>query len=284
MKKILKLILFILFIQFIVRFIIWEYDSDPDTAIKMIAIMLFIVLFIVFLKRISNLDHTYGYIDNKKITKDNTLIFRDIPFNGNVLYASALISMNNNIMSYNMVNVLGAIVLKWIRDNKVSYNKDTKIIDLNSNLVFDNYIENGLYNRLYVASKDGLLSAREMREWISKNRNRCIDLVRYINSNEIARLQKEGHIYNRKNRNECKRPVVMDDKIYEDTKKLYGLKMFLDNFSQMNTKEVIDVKIWDDYLMFAYLLGVADKVLNQFKKMYPNYIDKINFSNSFFEE
>ena len=45
----------------------------------------------------------------------------------------------------------------------------------------------------------------------------------------------------------------MDDMIYSETVKLYGLKCFLEEFSKINTKEVIEVKLWDEYLMFAYI-------------------------------
>ena len=61
----------------------------------------------------------------------------------------------------------------------------------------------------------------------------------------------------------------MDDKIYEDSKKLYGLKLFLQEFSRIDTKEVLEVHLWDEYLMFAYLFGIADKVAKQLKNMYP---------------
>ena len=37
----------------------------------------------------------------------------------------------------------------------------------------------------------------------------------------------------------------------------------------MDTKEVLEVHIWDEYLMFAYLFGIADKVAKQLKNMYP---------------
>ena len=64
----------------------------------------------------------------------------------------------------------------------------------------------------------------------------------------------------------------MDDTIYEESKKLFGLKEFFKEFSSMDEKEVIEVKLWDEYLMFAYLFGMADKVANQLKKLYPEVI------------
>ena len=38
----------------------------------------------------------------------------------------------------------------------------------------------------------------------------------------------------------------------------------------MEEKEHIDVKLWDEYLIFAELFGIADKVREEFKKLYPD--------------
>ena len=57
--------------------------------------------------------------------------------------------------------------------------------------------------------------------------------------------------------------------------------MFLEDFSSINTKEVIDVHLWDEYLMFAYLFGIADKVAKQLKNMYPEYIENLDNSIDF---
>ena len=61
----------------------------------------------------------------------------------------------------------------------------------------------------------------------------------------------------------------MSEKIYDDSVKLYGLKLFLQEFSRIDTREVMEVNLWDEYLMFAYLFGIADKVAKQLKNMYP---------------
>ena len=42
----------------------------------------------------------------------------------------------------------------------------------------------------------------------------------------------------------------------------------------MNTKETIEVHIWDEYLMFAYLFGIADKVAQQLKNLYPELLEQ----------
>ena len=69
----------------------------------------------------------------------------------------------------------------------------------------------------------------------------------------------------------------MDDTIYNEAVKLYGLKRFLDEFSRMDTKEVLEVKLWDEYLMYAYIFGIADKVAKQLKNLYPEVIQEYNY-------
>ena len=47
----------------------------------------------------------------------------------------------------------------------------------------------------------------------------------------------------------------------------------------MKKKDHIEVHVWEEYLMFAELLGVADKVREQFSKLYPNYKDSQLFNS-----
>ena len=56
-----------------------------------------------------------------------------------------------------------------------------------------------------------------------------------------------------------------------------GLKLFLEEFSNIDTKEVLEVHLWDEYLMFAYLFGIADKVAKQLKNMYPEVLMQEEF-------
>ena len=58
-----------------------------------------------------------------------------------------------------------------------------------------------------------------------------------------------------------------------------GLKNFFNDLGNMKEKEVIDVKMWEEYLMYAQIFGVADKVAKQFKEMYPNVITDESYNN-----
>ncbi len=227
----------------------------------------------------------YGYKDNKTIDKKNTPMFRDIPCKKDIYYANALINLNN--FDYKETNIFGAILLKWIRQGKISFtsdttgifNKETSVINLTLNPQFDLPLEKELFDIMYEASKDGLLESKELEKWAKKHYEKFLSLFKRIGDTKIDELKANHHIYRRTTKEECKKINVMDDMIYNDSKELYGLKLFLKEFSDMKNKEAIEVKLWDEYLMFAYLFGMADKVAKQFKNLYPEIIEEMQANN-----
>ena len=235
----------------------------------------------------------YGYINNKVINKKNTNFYRDIPCNKDIYYANTLTNLNKNIFnSYKETNIFGAIILKWVKEEKIKFitstsgifNKETSSIDLTLNPSFDNPLEKELFDIMYTASKDGILETKELEKWCKNNYTKFFDLFKRINIVEIEKLKNSNHIYKRVNKDECKCKNVMDDTIYEDSSKLYGLKLYLDEFSSINTKEVMEVHLWDEYLMFAYIFGIADKVAKQLKNLYPEVLvnNNIDFDTLIF--
>ena len=266
----------------------YDYYDEPSLIEKVInfifnAISFLIPLIVIIVSSVMVAKSGYGYKNNKTIDKKNVPMFREIPCNKNIYYANALIKLNN--FDYKETNIFGAIILKWLRNNKISFinkevgifNKETTVIDLTKNPVFDNELEKELFDVMYKASNDGMLETKELEKWARKNYSKFFGLFTRIENKEIDRLKSENHIYKRTTKEECKKTNVMDDVIYEDSIKLYGLKLFLKEFSSLDTKEAIEVHLWDEYLMFAYLFGIADKVAKQLKNMYPEVLQQDNF-------
>lgn len=50
---------------------------------------------------------------------------------------------------------------------------------------------------------------------------------------------------------------------------LVEFRDFLQDFTLSNEREAGEVALWRDYLVFAALFGIADKVAKQFEKLYP---------------
>ncbi len=177
-------------------------------------------------------------VNNKTIDKKNTPMFREIPCNKDIYYANTLIKINN--FGYKESNIFGAIILKWVKANKIEFknektgifNKESGIIDLTKNPQFDNFYEKELFDMMYEASKDGILETREFEKWCKSNYSEFLDLFEKIENKKVNELKEEGHIYKRTNRHECKKKNVMDDKIYEDSTQLIttreGLHKYID--------------------------------------------------------
>ena len=266
----------------------FQYDYGTNDKFDFFAIFfsfisfLFPVFIFLIIFIIASSDG-YGYINNKIINKKNTPMFREIPCNKDIYYANALIKLNN--FDYKESNIFGAIILKWVKEGKIKFkneekglfNKKTSMIDLTDKPVFDNKYEKEIFDIMYEASNDGILEPKELEKWCRKNYSKFFGIFKRIVNEKIQQLKLDGYIYKRKNKQECKKKNVMNEKIYNDSSKLYGLKLYLKEFSNMNTKEVMDVHIWDEYLMFAYLFGMADKVAKQLEHLYPDVIKDLDF-------
>ena len=61
-----------------------------------------------------------------------------------------------------------------------------------------------------------------------------------------------------------------------------GLKRYMENFSLLDEREVPELVLWEEYMVFATAFGIADKVLSQLKVKYPEVLDEYgNFNSSY---
>lgn len=54
---------------------------------------------------------------------------------------------------------------------------------------------------------------------------------------------------------------------------LQGLKKYMEEFSMIDDKTVPELVLWEKYLVYATVFGIADKVLRQLKVVYPQITD-----------
>lgn len=60
----------------------------------------------------------------------------------------------------------------------------------------------------------------------------------------------------------------------EEAEKWHGLKRFMESYSLLDEKDIPDIVLWEKYLVYATVFGVADKIINKVKKYYPDF-DKL---------
>ena len=69
---------------------------------------------------------------------------------------------------------------------------------------------------------------------------------------------------------------VLTQKGIEQKEQWKGLKKYMEDFSMLDRREVPELVIWEKYLVFATVFGVADKVIKQLKIVYPNLDEMTN--------
>lgn len=250
----------------------------------------FVILFIVIMVSSNNKKCDFSSTGNK-VRKD-VPNFREIPCNKDI-FRAYWVACNYNLVK-KKEDFLGTVLLKWIHDGNVRVEKivkngmfkekvDDNIIFINSP-VNTNQLEVRLYNYMYEASKDGKLEANEFKKWCSRNYSKMFKWFDDIVEFQTKMLVNEGKAQYVEKRS-CKifkyHVYQIDDSMMEEAEQLAGLKKFLKEFTLIKEREPIEVNLWNEYLMYAQIFGIADEVAKQFKKLYPEVItdmDRMGYS------
>ena len=225
----------------------------------------------------------------KKLPRDVNM-FRDIPCNKDI-FRAYWVAYNYNLMK-KQTDFLGAILLKWLKQKHIEIKsnekgifkkEETSIVFVNGN-GFDTPLETTLYDYMYKASHDGILESREFEKWCKNNYKKILDWFGKVLDYESRELMQEGMLTKT-----TKKVLFFDTTIYEvnprmmdEAIKMKGLKEFFNYFKNMDDKEAIEVMLWEEYLMYAQLFGVADEVAKQFKKLYPDVITDYDYESVIF--
>ncbi len=185
--------------------------------------------------------------------------FRDVPVGGDLREASNIlrafsgktITENQNLIAAYMMRLFykGAFSLVPQSGSNVAFKIGQ--LDLQSDSVSD--MDLSLESELFeffkeAAGNDTILQKKELRRWADRNAKR---------------------IYNWQNK-------IPDGKTLKtlqpsDVQEVFGLKKFLKDFTLIKDRGTVEVKLWNNYLIFASLYGIADQVYKDFKKVCPEY-------------
>ena len=227
----------------------------------------------------------------KKLPKDVNL-FRELPC-GKDLYRAYWLAYNYGLMK-KQTDFLGAILLKWVKQGKITidsktvgglFKKEDTTLLFKESIELDTELEKVLYQYMYEASKDGILESKEFERWCKNHYTKILAWFDKILDEENDKLINEGKLV-------AKEKVTMkifkstvyevNPSMYEEAIKMKGLKQFFNEFENMKDKEAIEVNLWEEYLMYAQLFGVADKVAKQFKEIYPDVINEETYNSMIF--
>lgn len=234
---------------------------------------------------------TFNFGPQGKILPKDIPNYRDIPFNKDIFRTFWI--AEGYKLNKNKTDFLGAILLKWLMQKKISIKKvetgvfkkkEETVIDITKEEVFDNLLELELYKMMKEASKDGILESKEFEKWCNNNYNKILSWFDKVIDDETNKMMNDGKItvIEKTSFKVFKsEEYVVDSSMKDEAIKLKGLKNFLEEFSSMDDKEAIEVNMWEYYLIYAQVLGIADKVAKQFKKLYPELIENNEFGYTY---
>ncbi len=217
---------------------------------------------------------------NLKFSKDyrkfkDVPYFRDIPCDKDIFKAYWLACQYGLIAKE--TDFLGAVLLKWLQNDNIEntsvtskiLKKEERAIKLkNKNQMSE--LEMKLFDMMMTSSNDGILESNEFTKWCKNNYNKILKWFNEVIDNVTMEYVSKGLI--RTEKKTFSTSYIVSDTLKEEAKKMYGLKQFLNEFSVIAERESIEVKLWNEYLIYAQIFGIADKVAKEFKKLYPDIL------------
>ncbi len=195
--------------------------------------------------------------------KDTIPWSREVPFNGDYVTTSYTLSEVGEPNKRNQVAsamILKMIYLKAIEVRQTGNGKvELALADKNGIAGLDPYT-NQLWDMIREASgSDSVLQEKEFSRWASSHQTRVASWAKAVkkagkDSFDKSPWHADGKV-TEAGRNECRKAI--------------GFKKFLVDFTLIKERASREVVLWQDYMVFAALFGVADKVAKELKDINP---------------
>ena len=194
---------------------------------------------------------------------------RDIPFGGDILEADYVLGQLGEDKQKN--TVAGAMILRMIWGGNLLVSKDAKDrieISFNDAKSQDKFSESEkeLYKMMKEASgADSILQYNEFSKWSAKHTSRVSNWVSKVKSEGRGSLGANGYL----------RSSKFTESGQAEARKVVGFKKFLEDFTIIGERASQEVALWHDYLVFASLYGIADKVAKELKDINPQAFEQM---------
>ena len=194
---------------------------------------------------------------------------RDIPFKGNILEADYVLGQLGEDKQKN--TVAGAMILRMIKNGNLTVSKDAKDrIEISFNDAKGQeglyQSEKDLYDMLKEASgADVILQDREFSRWSAKHTSRVNKWVSQVKAEGSSQLKADGYL----------RAEKFTESGQAEARNVVGFKKFLDDFTIIGERASQEVALWHEYLIFASLYGIAEKVAKELKDINPQAFEQM---------
>lgn len=255
-----------------------SYKNDDDGEfIFMIVMILCVLLFFGFIVWIIICKLT-GHIYRKGLFGVSKIDswFRDVPLGGDLPSVWYVYSKAFRFKSVSPENLIGVFFLKWILNKYVRVIKSSEGKNRVS-LVFDERTpsfqspeEESLYRWAVEASGDSVLEKAEFRKWSRKHHEKLLKWPEDIGGRGFANLVSGAYL---------KSVSKAVESRTAELRRVIEFRNYLNEFTLSSERSAEDVAMWKDYLIYAQMFGIADKVAKQFRTLYPDMFENLAREN-----
>ena len=210
-----------------------------------------------------------SFFGKKKITE----WFRDVPLGGNLLAAHYALTKGKRFeVSAPANNLIGAFFLRWIMNGQVNVQPDPRSdkrvnLSFTAETVSEDDVEESLYQMARKASGSNLILEKgEFEKWSTDNYKKMTAWPERALARGKSWFHDKGYLV---------KDYTLTAAGQVEACHLVEFQNYLKNFTLSDERAAIEVRLWKEYLVYAQLFGVADKVAQQFKKLYPAQFQEV---------
>lgn len=204
---------------------------------------------------------------------------RDIPFNGDLLAANYILCKAYPFWKTWNPHIVSAMLLRMIQNGTIRIRylpgeKQPKLsfaTEMPPESEFTDDLEYRLYKIVRAASgKDLTLQPDEFSKWANSS---------HINGERLSKWMEATKRYGEKyfDRNGAVLKQKFTRRGQQMARTVPRFKNYLSDFSLINERQAKEVALWNVYLTFASLYGIADRVSKEFESLYPEYFSQHTF-------
>lgn len=188
---------------------------------------------------------------------------RDIPYDGSILESDYMLTKLGAKRKANAI--ASAMILDMINRGILISSKDAKgRVEISFNDAADMSAipdcEKELYDMMKEASgSDVILQDKEFSRWSSKHPEKLQTWTANTKSEGRSELVNDGYLSGGRYSTEAQTKA----------RGLLGFKKYLSDFTLVKERHTAEVALWKEYLVFAALFGIAEKVAKELKDIDP---------------
>lgn len=205
--------------------------------------------------------------------------YRDIPYHGDF-------SETEQLTEADISNIISAYILKWFTEGRLQetstqigwlFKVDTLGLILNPDAEEPSHPAEARLWKIFLAATgdDQVLDHTELSSYAKKNLNTYLNFVNEIRKQSKAKMMEEGYLQKviEKGFFGLRKKEVIDitDKGQSLLNNIQAFKNYLRDFSLIDEREIKEASLWQDLLIWAAYLGIAEEVYDQFVISNPQF-------------